>query len=111
MKYASILLPVLLTASVAFGGNSAQAEPADGVRTESVSYGDLDLTSPSGIRTLDRRISQAITRVCDRGDVRDLTSMSEERRCRSSANYAANAQRNHALAAANAGSIQLASRR
>lgn len=40
------------------------AEPQENVRTERVSYADLDLVTSSGERTLFRRVSGAVRRVC-----------------------------------------------
>ena len=113
MRRSPILLPVLMVASLVVGQRIALAQPPEysGHRTERVGYADLDLTTPSGVAMLDRRIAQAINRVCNRGDVRDLGSMSEERRCRSEARLAANSQRTGALASANPGPVQFSSRR
>ena len=111
MNRAPILIPMTLLMSVSLvAATTADATPQSELRTEAVRYGDLDLTSPSGVRALDRRIAQAIDRVCNRGDVRDVQSMAEESRCRSNARHAANAQRGQAVASANPGSIQLSTR-
>ena len=108
MNRAPILIPMTLLMSVSLvAATAADASPRPDFRTELVRYGDLDLTSPSGVRTLDSRIAQAIDRVCDRGDVNDLNSAMAERRCRSHARAAANSQRSRAVASANGGSIQL----
>ena len=111
MNRAPILIPMTLLMSVSLAAaTAADATPRNWEpeqRSELVRYGDLDLTSPSGQRTFDRRIEQAINRVCDRGDVNDLQSAMDERRCRSDARAAAHAQRSRAVASANAGSIQL----
>ena len=111
MKRTPIVIPMALLMSVSLAAaTAAEATPRSwesGQRSELVRYGDLDLTSPSGQRTLDNRIEQAINRVCDRGDVNDLSSAMEERRCRSNARSAAHAQRGQAVASANSGSIQL----
>ena len=111
MKRSTILFPMLLTASVLFGQRAVarSTEPTE-VRTEIVRYGDLDLTSPAGIATLDRRIAQAVLRVCSDGDAGVRARWSEQR-CRREARRAASPQRSFALARANSGSVVLASRR
>lgn len=40
------------------------AEPQENVRTERISYADLDLATASGERTLFRRVGGAVRRVC-----------------------------------------------
>lgn len=44
-------------------------------RTERVSYSDLDLTSPDGLKALDRRLDRAVKRVC--GDI-GLQNLSQQ---------------------------------
>lgn len=40
------------------------AEPQENIRTERISYADLDLVSATGERTLFRRVGGAVRRVC-----------------------------------------------
>jgi len=47
-----------------------------------VSFADLNLSTPEGQRTLDRRIRRAISEICGRADPHDLTAQTFERRCR-----------------------------
>ena len=115
MKRTPIVVPMALLMAVSL----AAATPADasprtsesGQRTEVVAYGDLDLTSPSGVGTLDRRIAQAVERVCSPGAVRDINARMAERNCRFHARRGAIAQRSRALALATGEPIQLSSRR
>ena len=113
MKYTPILMPILFTASLVLGPHAVLAQPPQqgNTQTELVRYGDLDLTGPAGVAMLDRRIAQAIQRVCNTEGATDLTSMSAQRHCRREARAMVHSQRSLALAAANSGSIQLSSRR
>jgi UrcA family protein len=51
-------------ALVALGAGPAAAQDSVQVRTAVVSYADLDLKSEGGRKALDRRIRQAVDRVC-----------------------------------------------
>lgn len=50
---------------------------------KSVSYSDLNLASPDGQRTLERRITQALEEVCQANEIRTGTRVrsSDARRC------------------------------
>ena len=113
MNRNSILIRALVTASLFVGPHAllAQSHGPSQVRTETVRYDDLDLTAPSGVAALDRRLAYAINRVCNRSNVRDIGSIEEERQCRQNAWSGVNSQRATALARANEGPIQLSSRR
>ena len=106
MKPIRTLIPIVLIASLA-AANPAQAE--SGSRT--VSYGDLDLTSPVGQAVLDRRLASAIREVCGRPYPLDLQSVNEVSRCRRETRAEIQAQRNDALAQAHNSRIQLSARR
>jgi len=111
MNRTSIVIPMALLMSVSLvAATAADATPSSGERSEAVRYSDLDLTSPSGVSVFDSRIAQAINRVCNFGDVRDIWSLTEESRCRNRARHAVNAQRGQALASANQAPIQLSGR-
>lgn len=62
----------LLVASAAWAGQEKPvvvlAEPPENVRTEHVSYADLDLAQRSDQRTLNYRVASAVKRVCLFGD-------------------------------------------
>jgi UrcA family protein len=115
MKRTPIVVPMALLMSVSLvAATAAEASPQPREpeqRTELVGYGDLDLASPSGVGTLDRRIAEAIDRICDRGGVRDLASYTAERRCRAQARSSAGAQRSLAIASADPGTVRLSARR
>ena len=97
------LIPIVLVAAVA----AASPARAD---TRSVSYADLDLTSPQGQAVLDSRISSAIRQVCGRAFPTDLQSRRQVERCRSATLADVQAQRNDALAQARSDRIQLSAR-
>jgi UrcA family protein len=58
---------LVLAVGVAIAAPPAQAAPTTGLeaKTKAVSFGDLDLTKPKGVRTLKRRVADAVERVCD----------------------------------------------
>lgn len=58
---------------------------AQDVRTRSVSYSDLNLTTPAGVERLDGRVRRAVETMCGQPHSTDLTGQSEMRRCRVSA--------------------------
>ena len=60
----------------------AAAEPVSSQTTRVVSYGDLDLATHEGRRTLDRRIGVAIRSACGTASSADLVGKREVRRCR-----------------------------
>lgn len=66
----------------------AAAEPVSSQTTRVVSYGDLDLATHEGRRTLDRRIGIAVRSACGTASSADLVGKREVRRCRD-ATYAA----------------------
>ena len=77
-----------------------------------VYYGDLDLTDPQGIQTLDRRLTRAIEASCpdDTGLV-ELARRREVTACRKAKQASIAALRQSALAAANTEKNLLASAR
>lgn len=66
----------------------AAAEPLSSQTTRVVSYGDLDLATHEGRRTLDRRIGVAVRSACGAASSADLVGKRDVRRCRA-ATYAA----------------------
>lgn len=58
--------------------------PAQAQETRTVSYADLDLSTPGGVAALDSRIASAIKAVCDSGDP-TLRAKLAERSCRAKA--------------------------
>lgn len=77
-----------------------------------VYYGDLDLSDPAAIRTLDRRLASAVKAACpsDAG-LREVTRLREIAACRSAKQASVAALRQSALAAANTEKDVLASAR
>lgn len=82
------------------------------VRTQTVSYADLDLASAKGRTTLDRRLRLAAEDVCGTVSDFDLAGQSELRRCRTETVLAGRSEARRQLAAANpANAIRLAASR
>ncbi|MBO9518064.1 MAG: UrcA family protein [Porphyrobacter sp.] len=50
-------------------------------RTIPVGYGDLDLTSPEGIKALDRRLDRAVRRVCGEHGYQNLQQQAGVSKC------------------------------
>jgi UrcA family protein len=83
-----------LFATPAFAGN---AEPTP---TQIIRFADLDLASPAGVATLDRRIRTAIEAACGPASDVDPAGQNRVRACRSAAAAEVQALRNRAIAAA-----------
>jgi UrcA family protein len=98
------LIPIVLVAAVA-AANPAHAE------SRTISYADLDLSSPEGQAVLDSRIANAVRQVCGRAFPTDLQSRRDVDRCRSQTLAETQAQRNDAFAQAHNDRIQLSARR
>jgi UrcA family protein len=93
-----ILLPLAalaaaLTASPAFAQPSAPSP-------QIVHYADLDLSSPTGRRELDRRIGVAVREACGTASDADLHGRNLVQRCRVETRGAVAARRTAVLAAA-----------
>jgi UrcA family protein len=99
-----LIIPTLLIASLA--ANPAHADWSDPA-SEIVSYADLDLSTPSGIKTLDGRIDRAVRKVCGKAYM-DLATSSSVRRCRHQT--LANVQHQRSEALASVQSIQFSAR-
>ena len=104
MKPIRSLIPIILIATV------AAAQPAN-AESRIVSYADLDLTSPEGQATLDRRIATAVARVCGNDWPIALRFSRQVQRCRVETLADVQAQRNHALAQARTSNMQFSARR
>ncbi|MGH8210465.1 MAG: UrcA family protein [Steroidobacteraceae bacterium] len=76
---AAVLAGLLLTGSL---GVAQAAAPADDVPSVVVAYGDLDLSTAAGARTLYRRIAIAATQVCPFDGSRDLARLAYNHACR-----------------------------
>ena len=79
----------------------ALAIAADEPTTVHVYYGDLNLTSESGIAALDRRLDRAVERVCGNGSVRSLTENRAVARCERETRNSIREDREFAIAKAN----------
>jgi UrcA family protein len=71
---------------------SAAVARVDEVPTQIVHFADLDLTSPEGVKVLQRRVSQAIVAVCGSLDIRDLDQTRMTMACRRDAGKSAATQ-------------------
>jgi UrcA family protein len=78
---------------------TVSAEPV--VRRQNVSYADLDLNSPAGLQTLQRRIRAAVKVVCGpTPELRELNEMRAEQECRYKALQQATARVEQAIGGA-----------
>ncbi len=103
-------LAASLTASIAASPAAAQA-PASGERVV-VSYADLDLSSQSGVRALNRRILSAVQTACGTASDADLHGKNAVNECRTTTFEQASSQVRGAIAlASRTGSIVIASGR
>ena len=104
------ILAFFAAAAVALTASPTFAQQAPGQLL--VSYSDLDLTSASGVRRLDRRIRSAVEEVC--GEVTSFNPAGRNiiRQCREETLSVARTQRDQVIAeAAQDGQVQLASQR
>ena len=101
----------LLAAAATLAPAGLAAQPAADAEQASirVSFADLDLGSPAGRATFDRRIERAIDVLCGQPD-RNLDMATPVFKCRAAAQASASPQRQLAVAAAQRSSIQLAAR-
>lgn len=74
-----IICCAYLAGSVCALSGVAKADPE--VATETVKYGDLNLSSPAAVKTLYRRIEAAAHQVCAVGMSGDLREWNVERAC------------------------------
>lgn len=91
---------------------SATPATADEFVTAKVSYAGIDLSSPEGVRRLDKRLEGAIRKVCRQGGAYNLKTMRDFRQCVSETTARTEWQRERVIMAylARHGSTQLASR-
>lgn len=98
-------------AAVAFAASPALAQDPGASRL-TVSYADLDLSTPRGVARLDRRIRTAVEAACGPTSNADLHGTNLVSQCRADTLALARAQRDTAIAANSVGSaVQLASAR
>lgn len=89
-------IPVLAAAALAV---PAAPAPAAETFTALVTFADLDIATPEGRQTLERRIAEAVTEVCGRPGPRSSLAGDMSHRCRADARADALAQLEAHLAA------------
>ena len=87
----------LVAASIA---TPALAQDVSGQRSFSVRHADLNLASEAGVRTLDRRIHNAVSAACGTPSSADPKGRQKVEDCREQAKASAAAQRSSLIAAA-----------
>ena len=100
---------LFLATLLAFSATPALAE-APLVATSIVETADLDLSSQSGQRELDNRLSQAVKEVCGTASDVDIAGKNDVRRCRVDTLANLSAERDQRIAAASSQSIKVAAR-
>jgi len=105
MKRHLILAHVLCAAGAMLivSGAPAGAAAIEAGDSVAVHFGDLDLKTDRGLKTLHRRISRAADQACGDYDVRDLKRVAAVRACRSYAMGNADKEVELAVAAAQRG--------
>ena len=91
-----LTIAALLAASIA---TPALAQDISGQRSFSVRHADLNLASEAGIRTLDRRIHNAVSAACGTPSSADPEGKRKVKDCREQAKATAAAQRSSLIAA------------
>ena len=94
---------------LAFSASPALAE-APLVATSIVETADLDLSSQSGQRALDRRLNQAVKEVCGTASDADVAGKNDVRRCRVETLASLASERDERIAAASSQPIKVAAR-
>jgi UrcA family protein len=94
---------------LALSATPALAEPPV-IASSTVQTADLDLTSASGQRALDRRLALAVKEVCGAASDADIAGKNEVRRCRAETLAKAAGERDQRIARASAEPIEVAAR-
>jgi len=89
-NYAMRKSVVTVLAALAFSAAATPAfaaEAADPIETVSIAvdYADLDINTPAGSATLDKRVEAAASAVCEKPDIRNLKQMAAWEECKASA--------------------------
>lgn len=102
----------LMVAAAALAPAGLTAQPVDGSElvTARVSFADLNLSSPAGRASLDRRIEHAIDGICGQLPSANLDMAAPVAKCRAVAKASASSQRQLAVATAQRSTIQIAAR-
>lgn len=100
---------IFIATLLAFTATQALAETPL-VATSIVQTSDLDLSSQSGQRALDRRLNQAVKEVCGIASDVDVAGKNDVRRCRAETLASLAEQRDQRIAAASSQPIKVAAR-
>ena len=103
------MITALLSLSLLAIAAPAVTDPVAAPVSAKVSYHDLNLGSAAGRAQLDRRLARAVRAVCPAPDHRDLHQLQAAEECRAVATRAADGQRQLALAAVRADTVQIGS--
>ena len=72
---------LLIASALAVASSFAQADALVNVKTETVRYDDIRMTSPVGIAVLYGRLRSAAERACSAGDGKDLAQKARFKSC------------------------------
>ena len=108
-KRGSDMTKVFIATLLAFTAAPALAEPPP-TATAKVQVADLDLSTPSGQRALDRRLTRAVIEVCGAASEADLAGKNDVRRCRVDTLAGLTAVRDQRIARASGEPIEIAVR-
>ena len=100
---------IIFATLLAFSATPAFAEQPV-VATSIVETADLDLSSQSGQRALDRRLTQAVKEVCGTASNADVAGKNDVRRCRVDTLAGLAIERDQRIAAASSQPIKVAAR-
>ena len=100
---------IFIASLLAFTAAPALAEPP-APATAKVQLADLDLSTASGQRALDRRLSVAAREVCGTASPADLSGQNEARRCFNDTLASIASARDQRIAAASLQPIEVAAR-
>lgn len=100
---------IFIATLLAFTATPALAETPV-VATSIVETSDLDLSSQSGQRALDRRLNQAVKEVCGIASDVDVAGKNDVRRCRAETLASLAEERDQRIAAASSQPIKVAAR-
>jgi UrcA family protein len=80
------IVSLAIAAAAALGVSPAAAQSVqmsdEGNYRASIPYGDLDLASPAGLKTLETRVKSAAAMVCGKPENRSLTEIQSVNKCR-----------------------------
>jgi UrcA family protein len=94
-------ISLIAAAALCAAGAPAFAQELDAdIVQRTVSYADLDLSSPAGVAAFDQRIDAAVTQVCGRVEGYDLTARRKMENCQRDARSKIEATRNALVASA-----------